>query len=60
MLVIVRNQPIEELQEYLDKLSKDFKDLKIMIAGNLNLLSQAKIKKPITLISNFDEFVKEL
>jgi MerR family transcriptional regulator, light-induced transcriptional regulator len=60
MLIIVHNQPVEELQEYLDKLAKDFKDLKIVIAGNPTLLSQTSIKKPIRLINNFEEFVKEI
>ncbi|HEY9116006.1 MAG TPA: MerR family transcriptional regulator [Bacteroidales bacterium] len=60
MLVIVRNQPADELQEYLDKLSIEFKDLKIIITGNTALLSQVKIKKPMILISSFEEFVKEI
>jgi MerR family transcriptional regulator, light-induced transcriptional regulator len=60
MLVIVRNQTVEELQEYLDKLAKDFKGLKIIIAGNPTLLSLANIKKPIRLMHNFEEFVKEI
>lgn len=60
MLVIVRNQPIEELQEYLDKLAIDFKDSKIKIAGNPFLLSQANIKKPISLIESLEAFVKEI
>lgn len=60
MLVIVRNQTVEELQEYMDKLALDFKGLKILIAGNSKLLSLANIKKPIRLMNNFEEFVKEI
>jgi hypothetical protein len=60
MLVIVRHQMAEELQEYLEKLANDFKDLEIIIAGNPMLLSSVKINKPIRLMNSFDEFVKEL
>jgi len=60
MLIFVHNQPVEEIQKYLDKLAKDFKDLKIIVAGNPTLLSQVNIKNPISLINNFEEFVKEI
>lgn len=60
MLIFVHNQAIEEIQQYLDNLSKDFKDLKIIVAGNPALLSQVNIRKPIRWLKDFEQFVKEI
>jgi len=60
MLSIVRNQPIEELQDYIDKLHDDFKSLKIIVSGNSFLLSQINFKKSMTWVKSFDEFVEHI
>lgn len=60
LLIILRNQPIDELQQYLDKLAVDFNSLKINIGGNSNLLTHATIKIPLTLVRDFNNFVNKI
>ena len=60
MFVIVRNQPSNELQNYLDMLSDDFKNLTIWVSGSATVLDKVKINKPINYIHTLDEFVKEI
>lgn len=58
LLSVLRHQPVEELQDYIDKLDRDFGHLRILIIGNFSLLSQINFKKSITWVKSFDDFFK--
>ena len=56
LFFMVQMHPIEEMQEYINRISNEFKSLKIFVAGFPYILSNLTLPSNITWISTPDEF----
>jgi len=60
LFFLVQMHPIESIQKYIDKISIEFKDIQIFVAGFPYIFSKLSIPKNITLIKNPEDFKKML
>lgn len=60
LFFLVQMHPIEQLQDYLDKISQQFRELKIFVSGFPYILSKLNIPSNITWIQDPQDFEKML
>lgn len=60
LFFLVQMHPLEQLQDYLDKVSSEFRDLKIFVSGFPYILSKLKIPNNIIWIKTPNDFDKML
>jgi DNA-binding transcriptional MerR regulator len=60
LFFLVQMHPVEQLQDYLDKVSDEFRDLKIFVSGFPYILSKLSIPNNITWIKSPTDFDKML
>lgn len=56
LLFMVRNRPLEEVQDYLNKLERTFKELRIHFAGNAQIAHSLKLGKRMDRITDISSF----
>ncbi|RZM29118.1 MAG: MerR family transcriptional regulator [Pedobacter sp.] len=56
LLFMVRSRPVSVANEYLSRLSNDFKDLSIHVAGNTRLISELQMSSNVSWFKNIEEF----
>ncbi|TCC97428.1 MerR family transcriptional regulator [Pedobacter psychroterrae] len=56
LLFFVHSRPVSDANEYLNRLSNDFKDLSIHIAGNTRLIEELQIGSNVSWFKSIEEF----
>lgn len=60
LFFVVQMHPIEDIQKYIDKVSLEFKDIQIFVAGFPYIFSKLSIPKNITWIKTPEDFERML